>query len=124
MSTDVQPAHLASYPFVNAQTMEKHNGKEVTLIGKVVSDVNNMDIMEVSAADKQPVTVYLDGPTTAQEGEFLMIRGVADVSGSLSIKANNSGVTRLPVGDKPFDLDTYNQFVLLAENNFSALFWD
>ena len=122
MNNDIQQYQPVSYPFINSQTLRNYIGKEVTLMGKIISDVYDADVFDVLTSDHQSITVYHNAPFSANANQLVMIRGQGeDLNGTLSLR---STFAQQVLSTKEFDLDVFNQFVNLAEGKFRDLFYD
>ncbi|EFC47963.1 predicted protein [Naegleria gruberi] len=120
-NNDIQPYQPVSYPYVNAQTLRNYIGKEVTLIGRVVSLVSDSDVFDV-LTHEGTVTIYHNSPVSFDENAFVMIRGQGeDLNGSPSLRSTFAQQLHTTTD---LDMEVFNNFILLAEGKFRDLFYD
>ncbi|KAL9641705.1 hypothetical protein ABK040_007383 [Willaertia magna] len=124
MQDDIQPMHAYCRPLVNGKTIGNYQGKEVTLIGRVVDTVNNQDVVSLETSDKHSITVFLTGPVQYNSDDILMVRGQPNGDTSLTQNPNDPYSCVKLDSESPFDMDAFDQFIVLAEKNFREMFWE
>ncbi|KAA0156510.1 hypothetical protein FNF27_01290 [Cafeteria roenbergensis] len=115
-------AAMPAVPRVNGAMLAGHQGKLVTLVGKITSVSGSTLTLE--ASDSESVTVHLLSDSALASGErptdFVEIIGMVAEDGSVREQL----AAFLPTGGTPFDLATYNEVVCLAADKFAPLFRD